>query len=84
MAKIYVIKLWYDGENRTIHRSLCKEKRDMKFNEIIEREKEYERQGKVVKLKIKEDSISGRTVSIGYSPDDLDWTYSKAEYELDD
>ena len=84
MAKIYAIKLWYDGESRVVHRFLYKENRDMKFNEIVEREKEYERQGKVIKLKIKEDSISGTTVSTGYSPDDLDWTYSKVEYELDD
>lgn len=84
MAKIYAIKLWYDGNSSVVHRFLYKENQDMKFNEIVEREKEYERQGKVIKLKIKEDSISGTTVSIGYSPDDLDWTYSKVEYELDD
>ena len=84
MGKIYAIKLWYDGDSKIVHRFLYKENRDMKFNEIVEREKEYEKQGKVVKLKIKDDEISGRDVPSGYSPDNLDWTFYKVDLDLDD
>lgn len=84
MAKIYAIKLWYDGNSKIVHRFLYEENRDLKFNEIVEREKELARQGKVVKLEIKDDEISGRDVPTGYCPDEPDWTFSKVEYELED